>query len=217
MELNKLIDHTLLRADASKAEIEKLCEEAKQYHFASVCVNPHYVSMCAKLLKDTDVKVCTVIGFPLGQATTKVKCNEALDACRNGATEVDMVINIAALKDRDLDFVANEIVQVKEVCHRNHAILKVIIETCLLTQRNKIDACQCVSLAHADYIKTSTGFSTAGATIEDIKLMKKYVDPSVKIKASGGIRTRKDAIALVEAGASRLGTSRGIDIVTYNK
>lgn len=217
MELNKIIDHTLLKPDATIAQIEKLCEEAKQYHFASVCVNPAYVSLCAKLLKDSDVNVCTVIGFPLGQMTTDAKCFEAQDAISKGAKEIDMVLNIAALKNGQLDYVTNEINKVKDVCHHNKAILKVIIETCLLTDSNKIDACKCVSAAGADYIKTSTGFSTGGATVQDVELLKKNVDPAVKIKASGGIRNRKDALALVEAGANRLGTSRSVDIVTYNK
>lgn len=214
MQLNKFIDHTLLRADASKKEIEKLCAEAKQHNFASVCVNPYYISLCAELLKGTDVKVCTVIGFPLGQMTTKAKCDEALDAINKGATEVDMVLNIAALKANNLTYVTDEIRQIKDICHQHNAILKVIIETCLLSKENKIDACKCVSAAKADFIKTSTGFSTAGATVEDVALMKQYVDPSVKIKAAGGIRSKEDAIAMINAGASRLGTSKGVMLVS---
>lgn len=214
MELNKYIDHTLLKADADQGQIEKLCAEAKQYHFASVCVNPYYVPLCAKLLSGSDVKVCTVIGFPLGQMTTDAKCAEALDVIKKGAQEVDMVLNIAALKAHNLNYVTDEIKQIKDVCHSHNVILKVIIETCLLDEHAKIDACQCVSIAKADFIKTSTGFSTGGATIEDIALMKKYVDPSVKIKAAGGIRNKADALKMIEAGASRLGTSGGVKLVT---
>lgn len=214
MELNKYIDHTLLKADADQTAIEQLCAQAKQYHFASVCVNPYYVSLCTKLLKGSDVKVCTVIGFPLGQMTTKAKCDEALDAINNGAQEVDMVLNIAALKAHNLDYVTDEIKQVKDVCHSHNVLLKVIIETCLLDQQAKIDACKCVSNAKADFIKTSTGFSTGGATVEDVALLKKNVDPSVKVKASGGIKNKQDALKMIEAGADRLGTSRGVTLVT---
>lgn len=214
MELNKYIDHTLLSADANQDMIRKICDEAKQFHFASVCVNPYYVPLCKWFLKDSDVKICTVIGFPLGQMTTRAKCDEALDAIKNGAQEVDMVLNIAALKAHDLHYVTDEIKEVREVCHNNNALLKVIIETCLLNEQNKIDACKCVSDAKADFIKTSTGFSTGGATAEDVALMKKHVDPSVKIKASGGIRSKQDAIKMIEAGASRLGTSKGVMLVT---
>lgn len=214
MQLNKYIDHTLLKANATKQEITKLCNEAKQYHFASVCVNPYYIPLCANLLKGSDVKVCTVIGFPLGQMTTKAKCDEALDACLKGAGEVDMVLNIAALQAKDLAYVTDEIKQIKNICHEHKAILKVIIETCLLSEEDKINACKCVSDAQADFIKTSTGFSTAGATVEDVALMKKYVSPSVKIKAAGGIRSKADALAMIEAGASRLGTSKGIMLVS---
>ena len=213
MELNKFIDHTLLRPDASPKEIEQLCLEAKQCNFASVCVNPCYVSLSAKLLSGSDVKVCTVIGFPLGQMTTKIKCAEALDAIENGAHEIDMVLNIGALKDHNLSYVTDEIKQVKEICHKHQAILKVIIETCVLSEENKIDACKCVSEAQADFIKTSTGFSTGGATVNDVQLMKKHIAPEVKIKASGGIRSKEDAIKLIEAGASRLGTSHGVELI----
>lgn len=214
MELNKYIDHTLLKADATESDIKKLCAEAKQYKFASVCVNPYYIPLCKKLLTDTSVKVCTVIGFPLGQMTTEAKCAEAIDACKKGANEVDMVLNIAALKDNNLDYVTKEIVQITKACHEHHAIVKVIIETCLLSQQDKINACTCVSKAKADFIKTSTGFSTCGATVEDVALMKKYVDPKVQIKAAGGIRSKADALAMINAGANRLGTSKGIMLVT---
>lgn len=213
MQLNKYIDHTLLRADASKQEIEKLCAEAKQYDFASVCVNPYYIPLCANLLAGTTVKVCTVIGFPLGQMSTKAKVAEAIDACDMGAGEVDMVLNIAALKAKDLAYVTEEIRQIHSAVKAKGALLKVIIETCLLSEENKIDACKCVSDAQAEFIKTSTGFSTAGATVADVALMKKYVAPSVKIKAAGGIRSKQDALDMIAAGANRLGTSKGIMLV----
>ncbi|MCQ2748183.1 MAG: deoxyribose-phosphate aldolase [Mycoplasmoidaceae bacterium] len=213
MELNKYIDHTLLKADAAEEDIIKLCNEAKQYNFASVCINPYYVPLCATQLKGTDVKVCTVIGFPLGQMTTQAKVAEAIDAVAKGAQEIDMVLNIAALKQHKLDYVTNEIKQIKDACHERSALLKVIIETCLLDQQTKIEACQCVSKAQADFIKTSTGFSTGGATVEDVALMKKHVDPKVKIKAAGGIRNKADALAMINAGASRLGTSKGVALV----
>ncbi len=214
MKLNKYIDHTLLKADASKKEITKLCKEAKKYNFASVCVNPYYIKLAKKLLSGTTVKVCTVIGFPLGQMTTEAKVFEAIDAIKKGAKEVDMVLNIAALKDKNLTYVTNEISKIKNVCHKNHAILKVIIETCLLTKQEKINACKCVSKAKADFIKTSTGFSTSGATVADVELMKKYVSKNVKIKAAGGIRSYQDAINMIKAGANRLGTSKGVMLVT---
>lgn len=214
MELNKYIDHTLLRADATDEEIKKLCAEAKQYNFASVCVNPFFIPLSRELLQGTDVKVCTVIGFPLGQMTTKAKCDEAQDAIDKGAQEVDMVLNISALKQEKLEYVTDEIKQIATICHAHSVILKVIIETCLLNEHNKIDACQCVSNAGADFIKTSTGFSTGGATVADVALMKKYVDPKVKIKAAGGIRNKQDALDMINAGASRLGTSKGVMLVT---
>lgn len=210
MKLNKYIDHTLLVANATKAQITNLCKEAKKYDFASVCVNPYYIPLCKKLLKGTTVKVCTVIGFPLGQMSTKAKCFEALDAIKLGAKEVDMVLNIAALKQNDLAYVTKEIKAIKDVCHKNKAILKVIIETCLLTQKDKINACKCVCAAKADFIKTSTGFSTGGATLADVKLMRKYCTKSMNIKAAGGIRSKEDALAMIKAGANRLGTSKGV-------
>ena len=213
MQLNKYIDHTLLKADASEQEINKLCEEAKQYDFMSVCVNPYYIPLCKQLLTGTNVKVCTVIGFPLGQMSSKAKIAEAIDACDMGADEVDMVLNIAALKAGDLNYVTNEIKAIHEAVKAKDAILKVIIETCLLSENNKIDACKCVSLAGAEFIKTSTGFSTAGATVADVALMKKYVAANVKIKAAGGIRNKQDALDMINAGADRLGTSKGVMLV----
>jgi len=213
MQINKFIDHTLLRADATAAEISKLCEEAIKYDFASVCINPYYVKFCSKMLKASTVKVCTVIGFPLGQMTTAAKVYEAEDAIKEGAQEVDMVLNIAALKAGNLDYVTDEIKEIRSVCHKHDVILKVIIETCLLSEQDKINACKCVSDAKADFIKTSTGFSTAGATVEDVALMKKYVAKEVAIKAAGGIRCKQDAIDMINAGANRLGTSKGVMLV----
>jgi len=217
MKLNKYIDHTLLRADASEKEITKLCKEAKKYNFASVCVNPSNIKLAKKLLAGSDVMVCTVIGFPLGQMTTEAKVFEAKDACLKGAKEVDMVLNIAALKDKKLAYVTKEIATIKKECAKHKAILKVIIETCLLTNAQKIDACKCVSKAKADFIKTSTGFSTSGATVADVKILRKYTDKKVKVKAAGGIRSYQDAIDMIKAGANRLGTSKGVMLMEGNK
>ncbi|AEH47172.1 deoxyribose-phosphate aldolase [Parageobacillus thermoglucosidasius] len=208
----KMIDHTLLKADTTKAQIVKLCEEAKQYGFASVCVNPTWVATAAELLKGTDVKVCTVIGFPLGANTPETKAFETKNAIENGATEVDMVINIGALKDGNDDLVERDIRAVVEAA-KGKALVKVIIETCLLTEEEKVRACQLAVKAGADYVKTSTGFSTGGATTEDVALMRKTVGPNIGVKASGGVRDIKSAMAMVEAGATRIGTSSGAAIV----
>lgn len=210
-EIAKMIDHTLLKADAKKEEIEKLCEEAKEHHFASVCVNPTWVSLSSSLLEGTDVKVCTVIGFPLGANTPEVKAFEAQNAISNGATEVDMVINIGALKDGNDQEVKRDIQAVVEAS--KGVLVKVIIETCLLTEDEKIRACQLAVEAGADYVKTSTGFSTGGATVEDVALMRKTVGPDVGVKASGGVRNAEGAKAVIEAGATRIGASSGIAIV----
>ena len=215
MKLNKYIDHTLLKADATKEQITKLCNEAKQYDFASVCVNTCYVPLCKELLKDSDVKVCTVVGFPLGAMDSKSKAYEAKTAVLNGAEEVDMVINIGALKDKDYQYVTNDIKEIVEAS--KPAIVKVIIETCLLTDEEKIAACKCVLEAKAAFVKTSTGFSTNGATLEDVKLMKETVKDNCKVKAAGGIRTYEDAIKMIEAGADRLGCSAGIKIMEEAK
>ena len=215
MKLNKYIDHTLLKADATKEQITKLCKEAKQYDFASVCVNTCYVPLCKELLKDSDVKVCTVVGFPLGAMDSKSKAYEAKTAVLNGAEEVDMVINIGALKDKDYKYVTNDIKEIVEAS--KPAIVKVIIETCLLTDEEKIEACKCVLEAKAAFVKTSTGFSTNGATLEDVKLMKETVKDNCKVKAAGGIRTYEDAIKMIEAGADRLGCSAGIKIMEEAK
>lgn len=210
--LAQMIDHTLLKANATKAEIQKLSEEAKEYSFASVCVNPTWVKTAAEILKDTPVKVCTVIGFPLGANTSEVKAFEAKNAIENGATEVDMVINIGALKDKQYDIVEEDIKAVVEAA-KGKALTKVIIETCLLTDEEKEIACQLSVKAGADFVKTSTGFSTGGATTEDVALMRKVVGPTIGVKASGGVRSLEDAENMVKAGATRIGASSGVAIV----
>ena len=211
MELNKYIDHTLLKPAAKKDEIIKLCNEAKDYHFASVCVNPTYVPLASKLLKGSDVKVCTVIGFPLGANLLATKISETKQALVEGADEIDMVINIGRLKDKDDEYVEKEIAELKHVCKKN--ILKVIIETCLLTDEEKVRACTLAKKAGADYVKTSTGFSTGGATVDDIKLMRKTVGKEMGVKASGGVRTKEDALKMIEAGATRIGASSSLEII----
>ena len=211
--INKYIDHTLLKPDATRDEIKKLCDEAKKYNFASVCINPCNISFCKKELFNSNINICTVVGFPLGQMTVDAKIAETKDAITKGANEIDMVLNIAALKQNNLEYVTNEIKLIADICHKNKVILKVIIETCLLNQEQKINACKCVSIAKADFIKTSTGFSTSGATIEDVALLRKYSSPNVKVKASGGIRSLKDAIEMINAGAERLGTSKGVMLI----
>ena len=211
MRLNKYIDHTLLKTDATKEQITKLCNEAKEYDFASVCVNTSYVPLCKELLKDSDVNVCCVVGFPLGAMDTVSKAFEAKTAVTNGAKEVDMVINIGKLKDKDYDYVTNDIKEV--VLASKPAIVKVIIETCLLTDEEKVEACKCAMKANAEFVKTSTGFSTNGATVEDVSLMKKTVGDTCKVKAAGGIRSYEDAMKMIEAGADRLGCSAGIKIM----
>lgn len=211
MKLNKYIDHTLLKPDASQEQIETLIEEAKKYDFASVCVNPTWVSFAAKALKTTDVKVCTVIGFPLGANTPELKAFETSDAIQNGANEVDMVINIGALKSRNFDLVERDIRAVVEAA--KGTLVKVIIETCLLTDDEKVKACQIAQKAGADFVKTSTGFSTGGATVADVALMRKTVGPDMGVKASGGARSYEDALAFIEAGATRIGASSGVAIM----
>lgn len=206
------IDHTVLAANAQEEKIAKLCEEAKQWHFASVCVNTCWTKFCAEKLKGTGVNVCVVVGFPLGAMCTKAKAFEAKCAVEEGATEVDMVINVGWLKDHKDNLVEADIRAVKQACGDKH--LKVIIETCLLTEEEKVRACQLSVKAGADFVKTSTGFSTAGAKAEDVALMRKTVGPNVGVKASGGIRTYEDAKKMIEAGANRLGCSAGIAIVT---
>ena len=211
MKYNKLIDHTLLKQDASPEQIVKLCEEAKEFDFMSVCVNPAYVPLAANCLAGSDVKVCTVIGFPLGMNLTKTKVEEAELCIKQGAEEIDMVINVGMLKAGHNDFVKEEIRLLKEVA--GSRVLKVIIETCLLTDDEKVRACQLAKEAGADFVKTSTGFSTGGATVHDVALMRKTVGPEMGVKASGGVRTHEDLIAMVEAGANRIGTSNGTKII----
>ena len=206
----KLFDHTILKADATREAVARICEEAKEYGFMSVCVNSYYTAFVAEKLKDSDVKVCTVVGFPLGQMSTKAKAAETELAVKDGADEIDMVINVGALKDKEYNVVRNDIKEVKKAC--GQALLKVIIETCLLTDEEKVKACELAKEAGADYVKTSTGFSTGGANAHDVELMRKTVGDSMGVKASGGIRDKETAQKMVEAGASRLGTSATIAI-----
>lgn len=208
----KMIDHTLLKPEATKSQIQSLCEEAREYSFASVCVNPTWVKYAADLLQGSDVKVCTVIGFPLGATTPETKAFETKNAIENGAEEVDMVINIGALKSGDLELVEQDILAVTNAA-KGKALTKVIIETCLLTDQEKIRACELAVKAGTDYVKTSTGFSTGGATVEDIALMRKTVGPNIGVKASGGVRSPEDAQQMIEAGATRIGASSGVKIV----
>ncbi|CAM3700719.1 deoxyribose-phosphate aldolase [Cytobacillus oceanisediminis] len=208
----RMIDHTLLKADTTKDQIEKICAEAKEYNFASVCVNPTWVKLSSELLNGTEVKVCTVIGFPLGASTPETKAFETKSAIDNGATEVDMVINIGALKGGDNELVERDIRAVVDAA-KGKALTKVIIETCLLTEEEKVRACELSVKAGADFVKTSTGFSTGGATVEDIALMRKTVGPDIGVKASGGVRSAEDAQKMIEAGATRIGASSGAAIV----
>ena len=211
MELNKYIDHTILKATAGENDIKKLCEEAKKHKFYSVCVNCCYVNDAKKMLQGSDVKVAAVVGFPLGAMSTKAKVFEAKDAIEQGASEIDMVINVAKLKDGKYDYVKNEIKQIKDAIGEN--ILKVIIETCYLSNEEKIKACELSLDAKADFVKTSTGFGTGGATFEDVKLMKDVVGNKAKVKASGGVKDKQTAEKYIELGAERLGTSSGIEII----
>ncbi|OCL25473.1 deoxyribose-phosphate aldolase [Orenia metallireducens] len=212
-ELAAMIDHTILNADALDKDVKLRCQEALEYGFASVCVNPSFVSLVNKELKGSKVKVCTVIGFPLGETTTETKIFETRNAIKNGADEIDMVINIGAIKSGAWDIVKDDIKAVVEAAKGN-AIVKVIIETCYLTKEEKVKACQIAKEVGADFVKTSTGFGTAGATVEDIKLMKETVGPDMGVKASGGIRSKDDALKMIEAGATRIGASSGVAIVT---
>lgn len=211
MKFEKYFDHTILKPDATKAQVEKLCDEAIEHDFASVCVNECRTKLVADKLKGTDVKVCTVIGFPLGAVSTGVKVFEAKSAIEKGAEEIDMVINVGALKDGDYDYVYEDIRAVKEACME--VTLKVIIETCLLNDDEKIKACELSVKAGADFVKTSTGFSTGGATAEDVALMKEAVNGRAKVKASGGIRDYETAKRMIEAGADRLGTSVSVALL----
>jgi deoxyribose-phosphate aldolase len=211
--VGRYVDHTLLKPDATKDQIAQLCYEARKYEFASVCVNPTHVKLCADLLKGSPVKVCTVIGFPLGASSPKVKSFETETALRDGATEIDMVINIGALKAKDYDLVAQDINGVTRIAHGSGAIVKVIIETALLEEDEKVTACLLSKEANADFVKTSTGFSGGGATVEDVALMRKVVGPEMGVKASGGVKTYEDVKSMVMAGATRIGASAGVKIV----
>lgn len=213
MNISKMIDHTALKPNTTKEQILKLIDEAKENKFASVCVNPTWVKLASEKLKGTEVKVCTVIGFPLGANTTETKAFEASDAIKNGATEVDMVINVGELKDKNDIYVEKDIKAVVEAA-KGKALVKVIIETCLLTQEEKVRACELSKKAGADFVKTSTGFSTGGATAEDIELMRKTVGKDMGVKASGGIHTREEALKMIEAGATRIGASASIAIIS---
>jgi len=214
--LSRYIDHTLLKADATENEVIKLCNEAKEYDFFSVCINPGFVELAAKELRESNVAVCTVIGFPLGASTPETKAFETRDAIQNGAAEVDMVINISKLKDKKDEEVLKDIKAVVDAADKK-ALVKVIIETCLLTDEEKERACKLAKDAGADFVKTSTGFSTGGATKEDIALMRKTVGTEMGVKASGGVRTYEDAVTMIESGATRIGASASIAIVTASK
>lgn len=211
MSIAKYIDHTILKQDARKEDIERITAEAREYGFASVCVNSCWVKLCHSLLEGTDVKVCTVVGFPLGAASSEAKKAETAAAVADGADEIDMVLNVGYLKSGMLKEVYEDIVAVRKACREK--TLKVIIETCLLTDDEKIEACHIAERAGADFVKTSTGFSTGGAAVEDIVLMHDAVGGRIKVKASGGIRTLADAEAMIRAGASRIGASAGVSIV----
>lgn len=208
----KYFDHTILKAEATEAQVAKICEEALAHNFASVCVNQYYTKFVAEKLKGSEVKVCTVVGFPLGMSDTRVKAFETKAAIEDGATEVDMVINVGALKDKKYDYVLNDIKTLKDVCGAD-VVLKVIIETCLLTDEEKKKACELAKEAGADFVKTSTGFSTGGAKTEDVALMRETVGDDMGVKASGGIHTAEEAQAMIDAGASRLGTSATLAII----
>lgn len=211
MNYNKMIDHTVLKADTPLETVKRICDEAMEYGFASVCINPCHVAYCADYLKDSDVNVCTVIGFPLGANTSAVKAFETKDAIANGADEIDMVMNIGALKDKNYDLVRDDVKAVVEAA--NGTLVKVILETCLLTEDEIKKACELCVEAKADYVKTSTGFSTRGAPIEDVRIMKEAVHGKAKVKAAGGVRTPEDMVKIVAAGADRIGTSAGCSLV----
>jgi len=213
MELNRMIDNTILKPEATEAAVQKIIDEAKEYNFFSVCINPCWVAFASEQLADTDVAVCTVIGFPLGANTPEVKAYEAADAIKNGANEVDMVINIGALKSQQYDYVRQDIQGVVDAA-KGKALVKVIIETALLTDEEKVKACELAKEAGADFVKTSTGFSTGGAKVADIRLMRETVGPDMGVKASGGVHNAEEALAMIEAGATRIGASTGVAIVS---
>jgi len=208
------IDHTMLKPDATPAEITELCEEAKKYHFASVCINPGYVPLCSSLLKGTEVRICTVVGFPLGANTTEVKKFETEQAIQNGATEIDMVINVGMLKAGKYEYVENDVAQVVRLAKTKSALVKVIIEAALLNDKEKVKACLICKKVGADFVKTSTGFSKGGATVGDVALMKYVVGSSIGVKAAGGIRSKEEAEAMIASGADRIGASASVKIVS---
>jgi deoxyribose-phosphate aldolase len=216
-DIARFIDHTLLKPDATQAQIAQLCHEARQYSFAAVCVNPTHAKLCADLLKGSGVAVCTVVGFPLGATPPEVKAYEAQQAIDDGATEVDMVTNVGALKGGEYDLVERDIAMVTRTCHNNNALCKVIIEAALLTDQEKVKACELAKKAGADYVKTSTGFGPGGATVADVALMRRVVGPGMGVKAAGGIRSFADVKGMVEAGATRIGASAGVKIVQEAK
>ena len=213
LDMARYIDHTLLKPEATAAEIDELCREAEQYHFASVCINPTWVKRAAENLRGTSVPVCTVIGFPLGATTPEIKAMEARRALRDGAREVDMVLNIGALKSGEYDLVRTDIEKVVDAAHDGGALCKVILETALLTDEEKVIASSLAKRAKADFVKTSTGFGPGGATVYDVALMRETVGPEMGVKASGGVRTAGDAEDMIAAGATRIGASAGIEIV----
>ena len=212
-EIAATIDHTILKADATKAQVAKLCQEAREYGFAAVCVNSSYVALCCQFLEGTGIEVAAVAGFPLGATLSEVKAYEAQRAIAAGAHEVDMVLSVGALKDQAYDYVLQDITTVVQACHANGALLKVIIEAALLTDEEKVAACYLSQQARVDFVKTSTGFGPGGATLEDVALMRRTVGPEMGIKAAGGIRTYQDALAMIAAGATRIGASAGVQIV----
>ena len=216
MDIAKYIDHTILKPEATVEDVKKLCSEAREYNFASVCVNGCYAKLVATLLAGTDVKTCVVVGFPLGAMTKEAKEFETTQAIENGATEIDMVINVGALKEKNYELLKEDIEAVVNAA-KGKALVKVIIETCLLTDEEKVKACEISKEAKADFVKTSTGFSTGGATKEDIALMRKTVGPEIGVKASGGVRDFKTAMDMINAGASRIGASASISIVSESK
>ncbi len=217
LPINRLIDHTLLKADASEDQIRQLCDEAAKYQFYSVCVNPYYVKLCSRLLEGTGVLVCSVVGFPLGATPTQVKVFEAQQVLRDGASEVDMVMNIGAFKSGDTAMVKQDIAAVSKTCHEGKAVLKVIIEAALLTDEEKEVACQLAVEAGTDFVKTSTGFGPGGASVEDVALMRQTVGPDIGVKAAGGIHNYTQAQQMIAAGATRIGASAGVKIVEESR
>lgn len=216
MKIQEYIDHTLLKPASTEEQVKKICEEAKKYGFASVCVNAYYTSLVRREIEGSSVKTCVVVGFPLGATTKEVKAFETKQAIQNGAEEIDMVINVGALKDKKYDYVKEDIKSVVEAA-KGEALVKVILETCLLTDEEKVEGCKISKEAGADFVKTSTGFSTGGATVHDIKLMRETVGSDMGVKASGGVRTKEDADLVIAAGASRIGASASIAIVEGTK